>query len=61
MSNKQVSILAVVSGLVVCLLFIVLFKDRLSKWPLILIAAALAMIVAEGIKYFGRKESNRQL
>lgn len=55
MNRLQLRILAVVSGLVVCALFIYFFKYRLDKLPVILIGAALAMIVAEGIKFIGRK------
>jgi uncharacterized membrane protein YjjP (DUF1212 family) len=55
MNRKQWAILAVVSGLIVCALFIFLFKDRLDKIVVILIGAAVGMIVAEVINFIGRR------
>jgi Na+/melibiose symporter-like transporter len=55
MNKKQWAILAVVSGLLVCTLFIIFFKDRLDKIVVILIGAALGMTVAEVIRFFGRR------
>lgn len=55
MKRIHVKIVAVTSGLVVCGLFIYFFKDGLDKLPVILIGAALAMVVAEGIKFIGKK------
>ena len=55
MNRKQLNIVALVSGLVVCSVFILFFRDRLDRLPVILIAAALALAVYEGIRFFGRK------
>ena len=55
MNSKQWAVLAVVSGIVVCILFIYLFKERLDKIVVILIGAALAFVVAEVISFIGRK------
>ena len=55
MNSLQWRILAGVSGLVVCALFIYFFKDRWEKIVVILIGAALAMAVAESIRFIGRR------
>ena len=55
LEQKTMAILAVVSGLLVCRLFIIFFKDRLDKIVVILIGAALGMTVAEVIRFFGRR------
>lgn len=56
MTRKQLAIFAVVSGLIVCSLFMYFFKDRFGKIAVILIGAALGMVVAEVIRFIGRKK-----
>ena len=59
MKKKQLAILAVVSGLIVCGLFMYFFRSRMNKIVLILLSAAAGMLVAEVIIFVGRKKINR--